>query len=742
MKDETPPLAEGFSAEVRARFGVLPNFFCTAATAPGLIEELWGFAKSAYLDSPLPSLFKERLFVHLSRFCDVRYCIVRHVGFLVGEGRPAGDASVKPESIEQAIALLSRPVPDAQRLDDSLAMLERVAFPLAIPEPEAQLEGALFDVLTILFIRPRGAERARHAIAQAVGEPAFEILTAFLAFVRTAHYWTETHPTLGYESDVVALMQNHPELARLMLDSSQAEWAHSGEVLRRALDDLRSTTGALRSSEERFGALVMATSDMLFRMSPDWAEMRSLDGRGLLPDTNLPDRNWVHRYIPKGERARVSAAIQDAVRTKGVLELEHQVLLDDGSMGCVLSRAVPILDERNEIVEWFGAALDLTARKNAEDALRDADRRKDEFLATLAHELRNPLAPLRNGLQIARLNSPADAPFRRTIEMMDRQVNMLVHLVDDLMDVSRITTGKIGLRRERVILREVLAASAEASRATIDVHGHKLVIDPCAEELCVEGDFDRLTQVFSNLLFNAAKYTERGGTIDLRVVRAGGDAVVSVADTGIGISAADLPGIFDMFSQVRAHQGRADGGLGIGLSLVKQLVSMHRGSVQVTSAGAGRGSTFFVRLPLAGAADIAATNSERARVGPGIPAATRQRVLVVDDNEDAATSLATLLEQLGHEVMTAFDGQDGVEKAGALCPQVVFLDLGMPRMDGIEAARRMRALPDGEATILIALTGWGQAHDLERTRAAGFDHHLLKPINPDSLSQLFAVRVA
>ena len=742
MKDETPPLADDFAAEVRSRFGVLPNFFCTAATAPGLIEELWGFAKSAYLDSPLPSLFKERLFVHLSRFCDVRYCIVRHVGFLVGEGRPAGDACVRPESIEQAIALLSRPVPDAQRLDNSLAMLERVALPLPIPEPEAELEAALFDVLTILFVRPRGAERARHAIAQAVGEPTFEILTAFLAFVRTAHYWTETHPTLGYESDVVVLMQNHPELARLMLDSSEAEWAHSGEVLRRALDDLRNTTGALRSSEERFGALVMATSDMLFRMSPDWAEMRSLDGRGLLPDTNLPDRNWLYRYIPEVDRARVSAAIQEAVRTKGVYELEHQVLLDGGSMGCVLSRAVPILDERHEIVEWFGAALDLTARKNAEDALRDADRRKDEFLATLAHELRNPLAPLRNGLQIARLNSPADAPVRRTIEMMDRQVNMLVHLVDDLMDVSRITTGKIELRRGRVMLRQVLAASAEASRASIDAHGHSLVIDLCAEELSVEGDFDRLTQVFSNLLSNAAKYTERGGTIDLRVVRAGSEAVVSVADTGIGIPAADLPVIFEMFSQVRAHQGRADGGLGIGLSLVKQLVSMHGGSVQVTSAGAGLGSTFSVRLPLAEAAVVAATNGERAGLEPGIPAAIRQRILVVDDNEDAATSLAMLLEHLGHEVMTASDGQDGVEKAGSLCPQVVFLDLGMPRMDGIEAARRMRALPDGEATILIALTGWGQAHDLQRTRAAGFDHHLLKPINPDSLTQLFAARIA
>jgi signal transduction histidine kinase len=735
MNNDTHVVANDFPAEVRSRFGVLPNFFCTAAGAPGLIEELWGFAKSAYLDSPLPSLFKERLFVHLSRFCDVRYCIVRHVGFLVGEGRPAGDASVVPASIAQAVALLSRPVPDGMRLDNSLVLLERVPSPGAIPEPEAALEGALFDALTILFVRPRGAERARFAIAHAVGEPTFEILTAFLAFVRTAHYWTETHPTLRYEGDVVALMQNHPELARLLLDSSEAEWAHSGEALRRALDDLRSTSGALRSSEERFRALVMATSDMLYRMSPDWSEMWALDGRGFLPDTTVPDRNWLRRYIPEDEQARVSAAIRSAVLTKGIFELEHRVLRTGSAAACVLSRAVPLLNDNNEIVEWFGAALDLTARKKAEDALRAADRRKDEFLATLAHELRNPLAPLRNGLQIARLNSPADAPFRRTIEMMDRQVSMLVHLVEDLMDVSRITTGKIELRRERVTLREVLAASAEASRAAIEARGHQLLIEPSAEELSVEGDFDRLTQVFSNLLSNAAKYTDAGGTIELRVTRQGAEGLVSVTDTGIGIPPADLPAIFEMFSQVRSHRGHADGGLGIGLSLVRQLVEMHGGSVQAASPGEGRGSTFSVRLPLTEPSTTPAP--ERAAVATRTPAARRRRILVVDDNEDAARSLAMLLEQLGHEVVTASDGEEGVTRAAVFCPHVVFLDLGMPRMDGAEAAKRLRTLPDGAQMILIALTGWGQEHDRQRTRAAGFDHHLLKPIEPNSLGQLF-----
>jgi len=599
MNNGQPRGADEFAAEVRSRFGVLPNFFCTAASAPGLIEELWGFAKSAYLDSPLPSLFKERLFVHLSRFCEIRYCIVRHVGFLVGEGRPAGDSSVRPQTVQQAIALLSRPVPDAKRLDTSLSVLEGIASPIAIPEAEAELEGTLFDALTILFIDPRGGSRARLAIAHAFGETAFEILTAFLAFVRTAHYWTETHPTLGYEADMVALMQNHPELARLMLDTSETEWAHSRQALRRALDDLRNTSGALRSTEERFRALSMATSDMLYRMSPDWAEMQSLDGRGFLADTTTPDSNWLARYIPDDEQERVCAAMRHAVATKGMFELEHRVLRSDGTSGWILSRATPILDEHDEIVEWFGAALDLTARKNAEDALRNADRRKDEFLATLAHELRNPLAPLRTGLEIARrTTNSANAPFGRIIDMMERQVNLLVHLVNDLLDVSRITSGKIQLRRERVSLSKVFAVSAEASGAAIDARRHTLLIGACAAELSVNGDFDRLTQVFSNLLSNAAKYTKDGGTIELGVHEDGKEAVVSIVDSGIGIPADELPGIFNIFSQVRSHRGRADGGLGIGLHLVRQLIEMHNGSVQAASPGVDRGSTFTVRLPL------------------------------------------------------------------------------------------------------------------------------------------------
>jgi signal transduction histidine kinase len=596
MNEELQP--DLFKAEVAARFGVLPNFFCTATSAPGLIEKMWGFAKAGYLDSPLPSLFKERLFVHLSRFCEARYCIVRHVGFLLGEGRPAGDPNVLPHTIQQVLGLLSVPVPNAAKLERALLQLENQKVPLPIPEPETPLERDVFDALTILFVAPRRAARARHAIALALGETNFEILTAFLAFVRTAHFWTETHPTLAYEADMIAVMNRHPDLARLMLDTSSAEWANSSESLQRALADLQSTAGTLRTTEERFRALVTATSDVVFRMSPDWSEMWQLDGQGTTATTLGPARNWLSDYIHPDDQPEVTLAIAAAVKSKTFFELEHRVKRPDGTFGWTLSRAVPLLDRQGQLVEWFGAARDITTRRAVEEDLREGDRRKNEFLATLAHELRSPLAPLRYGLEIARRGAKPGTPFERTIEIMDRQLKHLVHLVDDLLDIGRISTGKIELRREQVNLQEVLEASAESCRSVIAAHGHTFVMAPGADAQIVDGDSDRLTQVFCNLLSNAAKYTDRGGRIELRLTRDAEEALIEVTDTGIGIPESELPHIFELFSQVGEHQSRAQGGLGIGLSLVRKLVELHQGTVSASSPGTGSGSKFSVRIPL------------------------------------------------------------------------------------------------------------------------------------------------
>ena len=463
--------------------------------------------------------------------------------------------------------------------------------------------------------------------------------------------------------------------------------------------------------------------------------MWGLESAGSLP---IPiarvETGWIGTFRTRTGRGS-SATIAEAVQAKGLFELEHRVKRTDGSWAWMHSRAVPLLDDQGTITEWFGASRDVTLRREAEETLRDSDRRKNEFLATLAHELRNPLAPLRNGLHIAKKDCNPGSPFQRTIEMMERQLNHLVHLVDDLMDVGRISTGKIELRRERVRLREVLADSVEACRGAIDHHAHTLIVEAGADDLCVAGDFDRLAQVFSNLLSNSAKYTERGGRIELRLTQEGNEAVVCVSDTGIGIQASDLPGLFEMFAQVSEHRSRAQGGLGIGLSLVRKLVELHAGSVSANSPGPGRGSNFVVRLPLI---QPLPAHQHQERREPVVPPHSPHRILVVDDNIDAATSLATLLKGLGHDVDTAFGGHEGIAKAEAMRPDLIFLDLGMPRMNGIDAAKRLRKLPHGQEIKLVALTGWGQELDRQRTTAAGFDEHLLKPIDPAELARLLA----
>ncbi len=355
------------------------------------------------------------------------------------------------------------------------------------------------------------------------------------------------------------------------------------------------------------------------------------------------------------------------------------------------------------------------------------------FWPTLAHELRNPLAPLRSGLQIVKLSSPPEGPVQSTVSMMNRQLTHLVRLVDDLLDVARIRTGKIELRKSIVSLREVVRASCEATRPLLEAREHHLHIEPDPADLRVEGDFDRLAQVLSNLLSNAAKYTEPGGLIRVSLRRWGETARICVTDSGIGIPQAELPKVFDLFSQVGGHEHRAQGGLGIGLSLVRSLLEMHGGSISAHSKGPGEGSEFIVELPLCRA---------DARAGAEAPHAAaherKRRILVVDDNIDAAESLAMLLSMQGHDVLTAHDGLEALGQIPRFRPDVVMMDLGMPRLDGLEAARRLRALREGRDIQLIALTGWGQDSDRERSREAGFDAHLVKPIDPGALTELLA----
>jgi signal transduction histidine kinase/ActR/RegA family two-component response regulator len=364
--------------------------------------------------------------------------------------------------------------------------------------------------------------------------------------------------------------------------------------------------------------------------------------------------------------------------------------------------------------------------------LRDADRRKDEFLASLAHELRNPLGPIRNAVQVLRLNGP-DAPEQSWgLEIIDRQATHLSRLIDDLLDISRITRNKLELRREHIELGEVLRGAVETTRPAIAHSGHELTVTLPTEPIYLHADPVRLAQVFVNLLDNAAKYTPHGGHIWLTAERQGGEIVARVKDTGIGLPVEKLPQLFEMFFQVDRTLERAQGGLGIGLSLVRRLVELHGGSVQAQSKGPGQGSEFIVRLPI--------LEQEQApppqRAGTVAATAALRRILVVDDNPDAAGSLSQLLRMIGNEVQTAHDGLEAIAAAERFRPEVVLLDIGMPRLNGYDAAQRMRAAPWGQSMVLVALTGWGQEEDKRRAQVAGFDAHLVKPVDPTALTSL------
>jgi PAS domain S-box-containing protein len=386
--------------------------------------------------------------------------------------------------------------------------------------------------------------------------------------------------------------------------------------------------------------------------------------------------------------------------------------------------------------------VDRTEQVAAERGLIEADQRKDEFIATLAHELRSPLAPIRNGLELLQRRGISQ-PIEPTVAMMQRQLGHLVHLVDDLLDVSRVSLGKISMTFERVAIGAVLDGALESARPAIEAGRHAVVMDDGGDGLEVDGDATRLVQIVANLIVNAAKYSEAAGRIRISASRQGESVVIRVGDRGLGIAADVLPTLWNMFSQVRDTIDKAQGGLGIGLALVKKLVELHGGTVGAESAGVGHGSTFIVRLPLAHASAALAAVATPTRAA-GVPAAaavasrpTARKVLVVDDNEDGARSLAVLLGQ-DHEVLTAGDGIEALDRAAAFQPDVVLLDIGLPGIDGYEVARRLRADPRHMRTLIVALTGWGSEDDKRRAENAGFDAHLTKPVDVAAVEALLS----
>lgn len=498
----------------------------------------------------------------------------------------------------------------------------------------------------------------------------------------------------------------------------------------------RRADAALRQSEQRWRTMAETLPNLLWTDLPngqcDW--LSSQWGRYTgISETELLGLRWLDTVVHPDDRERALACWQEACADRGDYDLEYRIRRHDGQYRWFQTRGVPIRDETGKIVYWFGSCTDIEDHKRAEQALKEADRRKDEFLATLAHELRNPLAPLRNGLELMRLADHSQEMLEQARAMMERQLGQMVRLIDDLLDVSRISRGRIELRREQVELAEVVRQAIETSRPLIETGGHHLTIDEPPATVVVDADVTRLSQVFSNLLNNAAKYTPSGGRIALSIACQGSEAAVSVRDTGVGISAEMLPRVFEMFAQIDRSLERSQGGLGIGLSLVRKLVEMHGGSVQAKSEGQGKGSEFIVRLPTvrSPADSRSAGNSEQA-----VAAAGHLRVLVVDDNVDAALSMAMMLNVMGNETRTAHDGLQAIEVAADFRPDVVLLDIGMPKLNGYETARRIREQPWGRHVVLAAITGWGQDDDRRRSQEAGFDHHLVKPIDLAALQKL------
>jgi len=436
--------------------------------------------------------------------------------------------------------------------------------------------------------------------------------------------------------------------------------------------------------------------------------------------------NTVYWYSPSGTFATSGV---DRI-TIGAYLLAASVLLGMGSRFNLLRRRAAEAENRLahqlQELQWLHALS-----HEQQTRLKEADRRKDEFLATLAHELRNPLAPIRQAAMIARSDVATDAQKRRSQDIIERQVRHMALLLDDLLDVSRITRGKLELRREPTPLSVVVEATVETSRPMLDARRQRLHVSLPSPALWLDADPMRVEQILTNLLGNAAKYGKPGGEVFLQVRREGGTALIEVRDDGIGIPPESLESVFQMFTQLPRGEGRGVGGLGIGLALSRGLAVLHGGSLVAHSAGVGHGSTFTLTLPLDAQEERAPVQQP---VAPRVQGA--RRVLVADDNRDAAETLAEMLRMSGHDVTVALDGEQALQCFRELQPDVALLDIGMPGMTGNEVAQAIRALPQGGSAMLVAITGWGQERDREATQNAGFDHHLTKPVDPQRLLEL------
>ncbi|MGB9108848.1 MAG: ATP-binding protein [Telluria sp.] len=577
---------------------------------------------------------------------------------------------------------------------------------------------------------PRTAQAATalraHSAAAFVNVPLVEdgVLSAIL-------YVNNVHPR-GWTSEELVLIKE--VAARLRAGSERAR-----------------SVAALRESEAKFRTIADAMPQMVWSTLPDgfhdyyneqWYRytgmpLHSTDGDG-----------WNGIFHPD-DQERAWKTWRTSLETGKPYEIQYRLRHHSGVYRWVLGRALPIRGDEGQIIRWMGTCTDIDSQKHAEDELRNASRSKDEFLAMLAHELRNPLAPINNAAQLLVVRHEDNERVRKTGEIILRQVRHLTNLVDDLLDVSRVTRGLVEIERVPLDLKEVLQGAVEQARPLIEARRHQLTVELTPARTWISGDKTRLVQVIANLLNNAAKYTPQGGHITLSLETAEQEACIMVTDNGNGIAPSLLPYVFDLFTQAERTPDRTQGGLGLGLALVKRITALHEGSVHALSDGLGQGSSFLTVLPLLDAPGTA-HGGETADDGAssGLPAGTETparaattRVMIVDDHVDGMRSLAALLEEEGHEVLMAEDGASGLRTAAGRTIDTFILDIGLPDMDGYELARRLRASDEGRNALLIALTGYGQPQDRLRSKAAGFDHHFVKPVDISVLIRIMAQQV-
>ena len=714
----------------------------------GVAEALTGWAQAEAVGRPLPELFhivneQTRQPAENPALKALREGVIvglaNHTVLIARDGteRPIDDSAapmLDESGAPVGVVLVFRDVTERRRAEEAQARLASII--------ESSQDAILTKTLDgIIRTWNAGAERIfQYTAEETVGrsitliippdrlDEEREILARLARGERIEHYETIRRAKDG--------RRLHISLTISPLRDAEGRIIGASKIAR-DVTERRQAEEALRASEQRLRTLNAHAPVGIFLTDQDgncllvnqcWCEIS-----GLSPE-EAQGQGWVSAIHPD-DKERVFQEWNAAVEAGQLFSSEYRFRTPQGKVTWVQGNAIGIRDAAGQVSEYMGTLMDITERRETVEALREADRRKDEFLAILAHELRNPLAPLRNGLQVMRLAPDDLQVISKARDMMDRQLSHMVRLIDDLLDVSRISRNKMELRRSRVPLADVISNAVETVRPALDAAGHELTVSLPPEQILLDADLTRLAQVFSNLLNNSAKYTERGGRIWLTAAREGGQVSVSVRDTGIGIPAADLPNIFGMFSQVDRSIERSTGGLGIGLALVKGLVEMHSGTVEAASPGQGQGSTFTVRLP------VLRDQAESPAAAPADgeqPDSTgsKRRILVVDDNRDSAASMAMMLELLGNEVCIAYNGDAAIKLADQFRPQVVLMDVGMPKLNGYEVTRRIREQPWGRDMAIIAVTGWGHEVDRARSKEAGCDGHLVKPVHLPDLEKL------